>query len=126
MIKVNTMTIGEFFASCKLNDNGFAREIVRRCKREHSNEAVKLTESSMPLYKSGNSVLCGGENEIWVVYRAGYGYTCIEVRSRGEWRCALPYERKENTDIVFYDGEFNEVYLALSKHLFSKSRFISI
>lgn len=126
MLKINVMTIDEFFSSCNPNDNGFAREIVRRCLCERQSEAIRITESTMPLFKSGRTTLCGGENETWIAYRAGYGYTCIEVRRTGEWRCALPYEHKGNADIVFYDGEFDEVYLALTKHLFYKSRFLSI
>lgn len=114
MIKMNTMTIKEFFDSHVRNENGQSKEIVERFRKEYPE--CRVSTSEMPLYKGDSRILGGGECEAWITYRRGYGYTCIHVGDRGYWICYLSQNLSEN-EITFCDGDFEEVCTELSKYI---------
>lgn len=119
MLEIKKMKVAEFMETEHLADKEKLERMYNliddNCKRDY----VRLCSSTMPLYygsKEKNTIFGGGDCQKILSHREGYGYTIIDVGDRGSWSCDIYLVNAKHTDILFYDGEFEEVYERLMEH----------
>lgn len=114
------MSVDEFIDSpLKGDEREIADELVKHIRLELGPD-TRLTASIQPLYRCDTRVLCGGDCELHICYREGYGYTGIHVFDMGHWYCQFdhndPSVKLNYKDIVFYDGDYDEIYDKILGH----------
>lgn len=115
MVQTKIMSVKKFMDTEKDANTAELELMYERIKEKK--KSGRLDWAKMPLYKSGGSIFGGGDCVSILSHRAGYGFTIINVGDRGSWYCGVHTDKKTNDeDIVFYDGEFEEVFERLAKH----------
>ena len=118
MLQVKIMPIKKFMETEKDANTAELRLMYERINEK--SKADRLDWAEMPLYRSGDRIFGGGDCVSILSHRAGYGFTIIKVMDRGDWYCGVHANQKTDDEeqIVFYDGEFDEVFEEMVKHFF--------
>ncbi len=116
MLQVNIMPVEKFLETEADANVEKLKLMYERIKAVYNAPFVRLDWTKMPVYETQNGIFGGGEFVNWLSHREGYGFTIVKSEERGGWSCGIRSDKKTNyRDIVFYDGEFEEVFEALAK-----------
>ena len=113
MLEIKKMKVAEFMETGHLADKEKLERMYKLIDDNRKKDYVRLFTSTMPLYYGSSkktTIFGGGDCQKLLSHREGYGYTIIDVGDRGSWSCDIYLENAKHSDIIFYDGEFEEVY----------------